>query len=289
MANVSAPFGFRQWSGTGSAPTYEQTPAFIAYNNTTPVFFGDPVMQATGTTGLGTGYIQQAIAPQSLTVSGIVVTNGVAVATFSTTTAPPVGSFLVLTGTSFATGGGFNGTFVITASTTTTATFQVTGAYSSTLTGPASATVYAPVAGVFVGCQYLSVSQKRTVWSNYWPGSDVASGNTVTAYVINDPNAQFIVQSGNGGPVTFASIGSNIGFGVGGTNGNTANGISTYYADYATLGTSAVLPFRIVNLSGYAPVGVSPFSGQNGYDTTTAYNYLIVAFNNAATKSLATI
>ena len=289
MANTLAPFGFRQWSGTGSAPTYEQTPAFIAYNNSTPIFFGDPVMQATGTTGAGTGYIQQAIAPQSLTVSGIVVTNGVAVATFSTTTAPPVGSILVLTGTSFATGGGLNGSFVITASTTTTATFQVTGAYSSTLTGPATAIVYAPVAGVFVGCQYLSVSQKRTVWSNYWPGSDVASGNTVTAYVINDPNAQFQVQSANGGPVTFASIGSNIGFGVGSPNGNTSNGISTYYADYATIGTSAVLPFRIVNLSGYAPVGVSPFSGQNGYDTTTAYNYLIVAFNNAATKSLATI
>jgi hypothetical protein len=202
MANTSAPFGFRQWSGTGSAPTYEQTVAFIAYNNSTPIFNGDPVVQ------LNTGYIAQA---------------------------------------------------------------------SSNST---------QIAGIFIGCQYLSVSQKRTVWSNYWPGSDVASGNTVTAYVINDPNAQFIVQSGNGGPVTFASIGNNIGFGVGGTNGNTSNGLSTYYADYSTIATTSTLPFRIVNLAGYSPVGVSPWAGQNGYDTTTAYNSLIVAFNNVATKSL---
>ena len=289
MANTSAPFGFRQWSGTGSVPTYEQTVAYIAYNNTQAVFYGDPIVQATGTTGLGTGYIAQAAAPQSLTVSGIVVTNGVAVATFSTTTAPPVGATLVLTGTSFATGGGLNGTFLITASTTTTATFNVTGAYSSTLTGPTTAIVYTPVAGVFIGCRYLSVSQKRTTWSNYWPGSDVASGNAVEAYVINDPNAQFQVQSGNGGPVTFASVGNNIGFGVGGTNGNTANGISTFYADYSTIGNNPALPFRIVGLSGYTPYGVNPLTGQNGYDTTTAYNDLIVAFNNAATKSLAGI
>ena len=202
MANTSAPFGFRQWSGTGSAPTYEQTVAYIAYNNTTPIFFGDPLVQ------LSTGYITQA---------------------------------------------------------------------SSNST---------QIAGIFVGCQYLSVSQKRTVWSNYWPGSDVASGNTVTAYVINDPNAQFIVQSGNGGPVTFTSIGNNIGFGVGSTNGNTANGLSTYYVDFSTINTTNTLPFRIVNLAGYLPVGTSPFAGQNGYDTTTAYNSVIVAFNNVATKSL---
>ena len=31
------------------------------------------------------------------------------------------------------------------------------------------------LAGIFVGCKYLSVSQKRTVWNSYWPGSD-ASG-----------------------------------------------------------------------------------------------------------------
>ena len=71
MANTNAPNGFSQYSGTGSVPTYEQVQMAIAATNTTPIYFGDPVVQATGTTGLGTGYIAQAAAPQALTVSGI--------------------------------------------------------------------------------------------------------------------------------------------------------------------------------------------------------------------------
>ena len=53
MANTNAPFGFRQVSGTGSAPTYEQVAVDIAYN-TTNIFFGDPVAPT------NTGYITQA-------------------------------------------------------------------------------------------------------------------------------------------------------------------------------------------------------------------------------------
>ena len=42
MANTNAPFGFRQYQGTGSAPTYEQIAVPIAYN-ASAIFFGDPV------------------------------------------------------------------------------------------------------------------------------------------------------------------------------------------------------------------------------------------------------
>ncbi len=44
MANTFAPFGFQQWSGTGSAPTYEQVTGFCAYN-TAAMYFGDPIYQ----------------------------------------------------------------------------------------------------------------------------------------------------------------------------------------------------------------------------------------------------
>jgi hypothetical protein len=60
MANTFAPNGFQQYSGTGSMPTYEQVVGSISSSNTTNIFFGDPVVQATGTTGIGTGYITQA-------------------------------------------------------------------------------------------------------------------------------------------------------------------------------------------------------------------------------------
>ena len=131
------------------------------------------------------------------------------------------------------------------------------------------------IAGIFVGCQYLSVSQKRTVWSNYWPGSDVASGNVVTGYIINDPNAKFVAQFGNVS-VDQGYVNSAVGFNIG--TGNTANGISGAYL--ATLGTTDTsFPFKVVSLVTTPP-------GVNGTETG-AYQKAIVAFNYVQTKALA--
>ena len=189
MANTNAPFGFRQYSGTGSAPTYEQVAMTIASNNTTAVYFGDPVVP------LNTGYITQASS------------NSV------------------------------------------------------------------QIAGIFVGCKYLSTSQKRTVWSNYWPGSDASSA--VEAYVVNDPNAKFVAQSDATG-VAFADINANIGFAIG--TGNSATGISGAYLDTSTLNTTNTLPFRVVALVQNPPGSAGMEAG--------AYNWAVVAFNNVSTKQL---
>lgn len=190
MANTNAPYGFRQYSGNGSAPTYEQVPVQIAYNATN-IFFGDPVEpDANGQVVQGDG------------------------------TTPAAG-----------------------------------------------------IAGIFVGCQYLSVAQKRTVWSNYWPGSDVASSNYVTGYIVNDPNAKFVVQSDATGIVQ-GDVNLNVGYSIG--TGNTANGISG--ANITGAATTATLPFRIVGLVSAPPGSAGTESG--------AYNWVIVAFNNVATKSL---
>ena len=191
MANTNAPFGFRQYSGTGSAPTYEQVAVTIAYNASN-IFYGDPV--------------------------------------------EPDSNGLVIQG---------DGT-----------------------------TAAAGIAGVFVGCQYLSVSQKRTVWSNWWPGSDVASTNTVTGYIINDPNAKFLVQTGGTG-ATQTTINLNASYVTG--SGNTANGISTAYLDVTTGAATATLAFRVIGLVTEPP-------GSNGTEAG-AYNYVIVAFNNVTTKN----
>lgn len=190
MANTNAPFGFRQYSGNGSAPTYEQIAVRIAYNATN-IFYGDPVEPDTN------GYVVQG-----------------------------------------------DGT-----------------------TGDAG------IAGIFVGCKYLSVSQKRTVWSNYWPGSDVASGNTVEGYIVNDPNAKFLVQSDSSGIAT-TDLNANVGYAIG--TGNTSNGISGAYI--TGVNTTATLPFRIVSLVTEPPGSAGTASG--------AYNWVIVAFNNVSTKSL---
>jgi len=190
MANTNAPFGFRQYSGTGSAPTYEQVCMRIIYSNTTPIYFGDAVIP------LSSGYIAQA----------------------------------------------------------TASTVQV--------------------AGIFAGCKYLSTSQKRIVWSNYWPGSDVSStAPDIEAYVINDPNARFLVQAG-GTAVGISAVNNNIQLNV--RTGNAATGISGMFVE--TPATTATLPFRVVQLVVDPP-------GANGTDYLSAYNQIIVAFNYASTRT----
>jgi hypothetical protein len=190
VANTQAPFGFRQWSGIGSSPTYEQVKMLISSANSTAIYFGDAVVPVTGS---ATGYIKQA-----------------------------------------------------TASTVA-------------------------LAGVFVGCEYVSTAQKRKVWSNYWPGSD-ATGD-VTAWVINDPNAVFLVQAG-GTVVGQSKVGQNIQLNVG--TGTAANGISGMYVE--TPATTATLPFRV-----YGVVTEPP--GAPGTDATAAYNYVLVQFNNSLTRA----
>ena len=193
MAKTNAPFGFRQYSGTCSAPTYEQVPVRIAYNATN-IFFGDPVTPTNG------GLVVQGTASDAQT------------------------------------------------------------------------------AGVFVGCQYLSVSQKRTVWSNYWPGSDVAATNYVIGYIVNDPNAKFLAQVGTTGLVV-ADVNSNIDYAIG--TGNTMSGISGAFLDQGTLATTSTLPFRVVSLVTEPPGAPGTAAG--------AYNYAIVSFNNVSTKTLTSV
>jgi hypothetical protein len=197
MANTNAPFGFRQYQGTGSAPTYEQVVMTIDKDDTSAVYYGDPVVP------LNTGYVAKG------TPSNLV-----------------------------------------------------------------------QVAGIFYGCKYLSTSQKRVVWSNYWPGSDAS--DDVEAYVVNDPNAKFLAQTGNSSStgLVFGDINANVQFAYG--TGNSSTGISGAYIDIAvTPNTTATYPFRVVSLVTQPPGGPGTEAG--------AYNYAVVAFNNASTKQLTSV
>ena len=191
MANTAAYNGFQQYSGTGSAPTYEQVAVLISSSSTAAIYNGDPVN-------------------------------------------PDANGFIVRGTTSSSSGN-------------------------------------TQIAGVFIGCKYLSVSQKRTVWSNYWPGSD-NSGN-VEAYIINDPNAKFVAQFGNVS-VAQTYVNSGVGFNIG--TGNANNGLSGAFLE--TLATDSTMPFKVVAL-------VTDPPGANGTESG-AYQKAIVAFNNVSTKQL---
>ena len=129
--------------------------------------------------------------------------------------------------------------------------------------------------GIFLGCEYYSLSQSKTMYSHYWPGGD-ANGD-VSAYVCDDPESQWMVQAGTAAtPITQISIGQTADI-ISTPVGNTNTGISGM-----TLGIPTTLvthPFKVVNLITTPPTA-------NGRDVTTAYNYVTVAFNNQQYKAL---
>lgn len=129
----------------------------------------------------------------------------------------------------------------------------------------------AQISGIFNGCKYVSTSQKRTVWSNYWPGAD-ATGD-VEAYLIDAPNAQFLVQAG-GTAIGLSAMGLYVQFNLG--TGNAATGISGAFVESPAV--TATLPFRIIGFDVDPP-------GANGTDISSAYNYVIVGFNNVTSRN----
>jgi hypothetical protein len=131
--------------------------------------------------------------------------------------------------------------------------------------------------GIFLGCEYYSTSQRKTIQNNFWPGSDAT--NDVRAFIADDPQALFECQAGVAGTAfTEIYIGAAADI-VASPVGNTTTGISTMSLNTPTSSSAAQLPFKVVSLV------VSP-PGVNGNDPTTAFNNVIVAFNNQQYKAL---
>lgn len=131
------------------------------------------------------------------------------------------------------------------------------------------------IQGIFWGCKYYSTSQKITLERPYWPGSDAAEG-TVVAYVIDDPQAKFVVQA-TSTAIGISGINLNGQFTIG--TGSTTSGLSGATLD--TPDTTDTKPFRVIDIaSNWLP------PGQNGADSTASYNWVIVGFNNLSFKQL---
>lgn len=132
-----------------------------------------------------------------------------------------------------------------------------------------------PIVGVFWGCHYYSVARKIPVYSLYYPGSsDQVTNGTVTAYVITDENAQFVVQeTGDNAALARANIGTRYAFNVG-SGGSTTTGLSGFSLDDNVSG-NAGHSFRLVALLSDVAAPGTP-----GTDNTSLYNQGIVMFNN---------
>lgn len=120
------------------------------------------------------------------------------------------------------------------------------------------------ILGVFLGCSYTDPTSKKPVWRNYYPGSITASD--IVAFVVDDPNAQFLVQASGVAGVT--AIGQNANL-VQTVAGNTTTGVSGLELDTGSLAAASALNVKVVGVT----------TDPSNSDLTAAYADLIVIIN----------
>jgi hypothetical protein len=120
--------------------------------------------------------------------------------------------------------------------------------------------------GVFRGCRYTNASGE-VIYSSYWPNGTVSSD--AVAFVVDDPDALFEVQSAATGSVVQTVVGNNADIVY--TSGSTVDGQSGVEISGTTAATSAQL--RIVGISG------DPENNTLGTGSQSANVNLIVKIN----------
>lgn len=138
----------------------------------------------------------------------------------------------------------------------------------------------ATIDGIFQGCMLIPSTGGAPTWSPFYPG---AAGADVTAYVMEAGEALFMAAAFSTN-ISSTAIGNGISFHTG-TGSTVGGGFSGYTLDQSTITTATTAPFQVVGLYGmgngnWGAVG-------NGSDSTSAYNWVIVAFNNQRFNSLA--
>ena len=102
--------------------------------------------------------------------------------------------------------------------------------------------------GVFQGCEYVSSTSGKPVWSNYWPGSGADSNHPVKAYINDDPMQLYIIAtdaSWTSKATARAAVFANANFSAAIT-GTDATGVSLGRLAISTIATTAALQMRIM-------------------------------------------
>ena len=102
--------------------------------------------------------------------------------------------------------------------------------------------------GVFQGCEYVSSTTGKPVFSNYWPGSGADSNHPVKAYVNDDPMQLYVIASDatlTNEATARAAVFANANFSTA-TTGTDATGVSLGRLAVSTIATTAALHMRIM-------------------------------------------
>lgn len=133
--------------------------------------------------------------------------------------------------------------------------------------------------GVFVGCAYTNPTTKQFLQTQYWPTGTVAAD--AVAYVVDDPNAIFQIQSNAASFDVVANVGNQCS--IVQTAGSTITGLSAISLNVSTAAVTASLSYKILGIvndpyninnsaSSYPDIYVKVNAGFHAFDRATGVN-----------------
>ena len=122
------------------------------------------------------------------------------------------------------------------------------------------------VVGVFNGVFYNDPTTQKPTFSNYYPGSINPSEGNITAFVVDDPDAVFLVDADEA--FTRADLFKN--YSVTTAGGVTQTGISSVQLDVSQSGTTATFAVQAIDIS----------QDPDNSDTGTSNANILVRINN---------
>jgi len=122
------------------------------------------------------------------------------------------------------------------------------------------------VVGVFNGVFYNDPTTQKPTFSNYYPGSINPSEGNITAFVVDDPDAVFLVDAD--AAFTRADLFKN--YSVTTAGGVTQTGISSVQLDVSASGTAATFAVQAIDIS----------QDPDNSDTATSNANILVRINN---------
>jgi len=109
----------------------------------------------------------------------------------------------------------------------------------------ATANTSAAVVGVFNGCFYNDPTTQKPTYSNYYPGSITPTQGSITAFIVDDPDAVFLMDA----DAAFARADLYKNYSVSNTTGVTQTGISKVQLDVDVSGIASTFVVQAVDVS----------------------------------------
>ncbi len=122
------------------------------------------------------------------------------------------------------------------------------------------------VVGVFNGCFYNDPTTQKPTYSNYYPGGVTPTQGQITAFIVDDPDAVFLMNA----DAVFAQANLFTNYSVDNGGGSTTTGISEVMLDVAVTGTAGSYVVQAIDIC----------QDPENDDQTTSNANILVRINN---------